>query len=95
MCPYCKESIHPEAARCEHCHAERVPSGGCGFGQTTAARIARAVPSVASEGRQRKTLMRAAGQLEHEDGLWCFIEASEHYCIYELGVPAVGPTLPT
>ena len=29
-----------------------------------------------------------------EDGLWCFIEASEHYCLYELCVPAVGPTLP-
>jgi len=30
-----------------------------------------------------------------EDGLWCYIEASEHYCIYELCVPAIGPTLPT
>ena len=30
-----------------------------------------------------------------DDGVWCFIEASEHYCIYELCIPAVGPTLPT
>lgn len=30
-----------------------------------------------------------------EQGLWCYIEASEHYCIYELCSPAIGPTLPT
>ncbi|HTT29490.1 MAG TPA: hypothetical protein VMG37_13835 [Solirubrobacteraceae bacterium] len=115
VCPYCKESIHPDAVRCKHCHADLVPSRMCGCGQATPARMTRAVASGASGGRQRKTLMRAAGHFDpvrepeqypdpapgcaatdkDEDGLWCFIEASEHYCIYELCVPAVGPTLPT
>lgn len=28
LCPYCRESIHPEASRCGHCGSHLVPSSG-------------------------------------------------------------------
>jgi hypothetical protein len=118
VCPYCKETINPEATRCKHCLSNLMPSGAghCSWGESAPAAITRAVRRRVSGGGRpapRKAVERAAERALvfeerypdpppgcaatdlDEDGLWCFLEASEHYCIYELCAPGPGPTLPT
>lgn len=97
ICPFCKEEINVEAIRCLHCKADLAPTGRR-LRRVPRRRMSAPAAFMSREVRPRQTLRpRSAdpGCPDYdvdEDGTWCFLESSEHYCIYELCDPA--PTSP-
>jgi hypothetical protein len=102
ICPFCKEQINPEAIRCMHCKADlspveqHSPMRLVTHRQTTA-------PNLLTRGRVKQRWTGGTqptradpGCNDYEiddDGIWCFVESSEHYCIYELCGPGPFTTL--
>src|SRR5262249_28450702 len=93
ICPFCKEQINPEAIRCMYCKADLAPSEQHPPMRLVTRRQTTA-PNLSTRLRVKR---RCAGcnattradpgcndvEIDEEGGTWCFVESSEHYCIYE------------
>jgi predicted amidophosphoribosyltransferase len=92
ICPFCKEQINPNAIRCMHCKVNLAPSEQYSSVRLVTRRQTTS-PNLLTQHRVNnrsigctQTTRADPGCNDYEfddDGVWCFVESSEHYCIYE------------
>jgi hypothetical protein len=94
-CPLCKGKIRSDAVRCKHCAADLSKDAPCGCEEEhgKADSTSRSAPTserklIPRRAEGTRVLHRSAdeGCNDYEvddEGTWCFVESSEHYCIYE------------
>jgi hypothetical protein len=100
ICPFCKEEINVEAIRCKHCQADLSPDVPLAHRRSLrqlAAPLAfiprRLVPrrfdrQGSARVFARESVCPGCNDYDIDDaGTWCFLECSEHFCIYELCDP--------